>query len=66
MKNNGLEMVYLFPQGPLREELSALKRADCVIINGKKNIDIENKIYSKNKKIKIFYTKYKFKNIDEI
>ena len=58
---NGL----LIPAGPLREGLSALKRADCVIINGKKNIDIENKIYSKNKEIKIFYTKYKLKNIDE-
>ena len=58
---NGL----LIPAGPLREGLSALKRADCVIINGKKNIDIENKIYSKNKEIKIFYTKYKLKNINE-
>jgi len=58
---NGL----LIPAGPLREELSALKRANCVIINGKKNIDNENKIYSKNKEIKIFYTKHKLKNIDE-
>ena len=31
---------FLIPSGPLREKLSALKRADCVIINGKKNIDI--------------------------
>ena len=59
---NGL----LIPSGPLREELSALKRADCVIINGNKNIDIENKIYSKNKEIKIFYTMHKSKNIDEL
>ena len=58
---NGL----VIPSGPLREELSALKRANCVIINGKKNIDIENKIFSKNKEIKIFYTKYKAKNINE-
>ena len=47
---NGLTI----PSGPLREDLSALKRASCVIINGKKNIDIENKIFSKNKEIKIF------------
>ena len=58
---NGL----VIPSGPLREELSALKRADCVIINGEKNIDIESKIFSKNKEIKIFYTKHKGQNIDE-
>ena len=58
---NGL----VIPSGPLREDLSALKRANCVIINGKKNIDIENEIFSQNKKIKIFYTKYKPQNINE-
>ena len=58
---NGL----VFPSGPLREDLSALKRANCVIINGERNIDIENKIFSKNKEVKIFYTKYKAQNIDE-
>jgi tetraacyldisaccharide 4'-kinase len=58
---NGLTI----PSGPLRENLSALKRADCVIINGEKNIDIENKIFSKNEKVKIFYSKYKPQNINE-
>ena len=58
---NGL----VIPSGPLREELSALKRANCVVINGEKNADVENKIFSKNKEIKIFYTKYKAQNIDE-
>ena len=58
---NGLTI----PSGPLREDLSALKRADCVIINGKKNKNIENKIFSKNEKIKIFYSSYKPQNIDE-
>ena len=58
---NGL----IIPSGPLREGLSALKRANCVIINGEKNTDIENKIFIKNKEIKIFYTKYKIQNIDE-
>ena len=53
------------PSGPLREELSALKRASCVIINGKKNADIENQIFNKNKEIKIFYTKYRAQNIVE-
>ena len=58
---NGLTI----PSGPLRESLSALKRANCVVINGEKNRDIENKIFSKNKEIKIFYTKYRAKNIIE-
>ena len=58
---NGL----VIPSGPLREGLAALKRANCVIINGEKNTDIENRIFSNNKKIKIFYTKYKTQNIDE-
>jgi len=58
---NGLTI----PSGPLREGLSALKRANCVVINGEKNRDIENKIFSKNKEIKIFYTKYKAQNIDK-
>jgi len=55
----------LIPSGPLRENLSALKRADCVFINGKKNVDTENEIYSKNKGIKIFYSKHKSQNISE-
>ena len=58
---NGL----VIPSGPLREDLSALKRADCVIINGEKNIDIESKILNKNKEVKIFYIKYKGQNIGE-
>ena len=58
---NGL----IIPSGPLREGLSALKRANCVVINGEKNRDIENKIFSKNKEIKIFYAKYRAQNINE-
>jgi len=46
------------PAGPLREKLSALKRADFVIINGEKNVNIESKILNENNEIKIFYTKY--------
>ena len=56
---------FTIPSGPLREGLAALKRADCVMINGDKNTGIENRIFSKNKEIKIFYTKYKALNIDE-
>ena len=58
---NGLTI----PSGPLRNSLSTLKNVECVIINGKKNKDIENKIFSKNEKIKIFYSRYKPQNIGE-
>ena len=56
---------FVIPAGPLREDLSGLNRADCVIINGKKNTNIENEILRKNKDIKIFYTKYRAQNINE-
>ena len=56
---------FIIPAGPLRENLSALKRANIVVINGKKNTEIENKILDKNKKVKIFYAKYIGKNIDK-
>jgi len=59
---NGLTI----PSGPLRENLSSLKRADCVIINGNKNKNIENEIIKNNKKIKIFYSKYIPTNLDLI
>ena len=55
---------FIMPSGPLREKLSAIKRADCVIINGDKDIKIEDQIYKKNKHVKIFYSKYKPINID--
>ena len=56
---------YVIPAGPLREGLTALKRADYVMINGKKNINIEDKIYKNNKLIKIFYSKYTPLNIND-
>ena len=56
---------FTIPSGPLRENLSAIKRADCIVINGRKNIDIEKQIFSKKKEIKIFYAKYEPQNINE-
>ena len=58
---NGLTI----PSGPLRENLSGLNRANLVVINGKKNNAIEEKIFSKNKNIKIFYTSYIPENVEE-
>ena len=55
---------FVIPAGPLRERIFAIKRAQCIIINGEKNIHIEKKILSINERIKIFYSKYVPLNID--
>ena len=57
---NGL----LIPSGPLRERLEAIKRADCIIINGNKDENIEKQI-NKIKQSKIFYSQYKPKDINK-
>ena len=57
---NGLTI----PSGPLRENLSVLKKVNCIVINGEKNSKIEKKILDINKNIKIYYTKYVAQNIN--
>lgn len=52
---NGLIM----PSGPLRENLSALKNTNIVIINGGKNQEFEEKILTINPRLEIFYSSYK-------
>ena len=60
---NGL----LIPSGPLRERFDSILRANCIVINGDKNLEFENKIKKTFKKeIKIFYSKYKIKNIENL
>ena len=56
---------FVFPSGPLRESLSALKNAQIIIINGQKNIEFERKVLSLNRNINIFYSSYKPINISE-
>ena len=58
---NGL----VLPAGPLRERFNSLKKANVILINGKKDINFEKKIVSINKNIKIFYSYYKPSNIDQ-
>ncbi len=63
---NGL----IIPSGPLREPLSAILRANCIVINGNKTEQtqaFEEKINKnfKDKKIYFFYSKYKIKNIEK-
>ena len=56
---------FIIPSGPLRENFSSIKKADCVFINGNKSVEFENKIKEINKNIKIFYSKYKIKYLDK-
>ena len=55
---------FFIPSGPLRESFKSIKRAECIFINGDKNVQFENKIHKINKNAKIFYSKYKIKNIE--
>tara|TARA_A100001011_G_C14221165_1_gene804417 strand:- start:18 stop:944 length:927 start_codon:yes stop_codon:yes gene_type:complete len=56
---------FIFPSGPLRENFSSIKRADCIFINGDKNLEFEDKIKEVNASTKIFYSVYKAKNLDK-
>ena len=57
---NGL----VIPSGPLRENLSILKKVDIVLINGVKNINFESKILLINKNLDIYYCNYQAENIE--
>ena len=48
----------IIPSGPLRESLSALQNVQVVIINGKKSLKFEEKIFQYNKNLNIFYSNY--------
>ena len=56
---------FIIPSGPLRENIKSIKRADCIVINGDRNIEFENKINKINKNVKIFYSKYRITNLDK-
>ena len=57
---NGL----ILPAGPLRENLSALKKIQIVLINGDKCSDFEKKLKIINKDLEIYYLNYKPLNIE--
>jgi tetraacyldisaccharide 4'-kinase len=56
---------HLIPSGPLRENLSSLKKFDAVFLKDIKNSNrkISSIIKKINPKIKIFYSKYKINNL---
>ena len=58
---------FIIPSGPLRENFSSIKKADCIIINGERNVEFEDKVkkISKIKKLPIFYSEYKIKNLEK-
>ena len=54
----------IIPAGPLRQNLSSLKKANIIIINGGRDKQFENKILNLNKDLSIFYSNYEPVNID--
>tara|TARA_B100000965_G_C19481926_1_gene708953 strand:- start:140 stop:1069 length:930 start_codon:yes stop_codon:yes gene_type:complete len=57
---------FIIPSGPLREKLSSIKKADCIFINGDKNIKIEEQIFQHiSKSTRIFYSEYKILNVEK-
>ena len=56
---------FIFPSGPLRESFNSIKRAQIIVINGKKNEEFEEKILQISKNIQIFYSSYSLLNIDQ-
>ena len=59
---------FVIPSGPLREPLKSISRADCIVINGEKNLELESKLNNNlnKKKLPIFYSKYVIKNIEKL
>lgn len=61
---NALGNEFLLPAGPLRENISAIKKYDLIFINGeRKNYKLLSKLKSINKKSRIFEGKYKPLNL---
>jgi tetraacyldisaccharide 4'-kinase len=59
---------FVIPSGPLREPLKSISRADCIVINGEKNLELESKLNNNlnKKKLPIFYSKYVIKNMEKL
>tara|TARA_B100000945_G_C20355350_1_gene584342 strand:- start:116 stop:1048 length:933 start_codon:yes stop_codon:yes gene_type:complete len=53
------------PSGPLRESPKSLKNCEIILVNGKKDLEFENKLKRYNKSLKFFYYTYSAKNLNE-
>ena len=56
----------VIPSGPLRESLDYLKNCQIILINGKKDLEFEQKLKRYNPKLKFFYFNYYSKNIENL
>ena len=66
--NNLIGNGFLIPAGPLRERINSLSKYDCVVLKGE-NKDTRKfikTIKNINKKIRIFYTYLKVKNLNKL
>ena len=61
----GIGNGYTIPSGPLRENLKSLKKCQIILINGKKNLQFEDKLKIYNNKLEFFYFNYFIKNVNE-
>ncbi len=58
---------FILPSGPLREDISSLKKYDLVFINGNNedNSEIKKVVKKYNQNIEIFETNYEIKNLEK-
>ncbi len=63
--NQSIGNGFVIPSGPLRENLNTLKKADVALINGEKNLFLEEKIKKISDKIEIFYSNYSLLNLEK-
>jgi tetraacyldisaccharide 4'-kinase len=49
---------YTIPSGPLRQNLRSLKECNLILINGKKDVEFEQKLLKYNSKLIFFYYNY--------
>ncbi len=68
-KDNWIGNGLLIPSGPLRENLNSLKKYDAIFFKQIDEKKLDNEIIDKikeiNPQIKIFYSKYIFKNLED-
>jgi tetraacyldisaccharide 4'-kinase len=54
---------FTIPSGPLRQNLRSLKECNLILINGKKDVEFEQKLLKYNSKLIFFYYNYYAENL---